>query len=305
MKPLFLSLILLCNCIVGAMAHEPSIKIAPYKGNKSAAVSYTLDDGLDNQYLLAAPIMEKVGINGTFFIATGIITDNKTNPNPSNKGKWETMCWSQVKELSDRGFEIASHGVTHRNLMTDIKNVKELRWEIEESANTILDKTGLRPVSMCYPYNAFDETIQQITYDTYAVDRTFQRGVGVNDKNADGLNKWVDYLISDKQWGVAMIHGFIDGFDPLSPEVFEEHLKYTKTKEKDIWIDTFGNVGRYLKEYNVAEIEIVEQTKDSVTFCIHTGLDTELFNEPLTVIINDALMVDCIPDSNPITVSLQ
>jgi len=73
MKLLVFSLFLLYCIDVAVAASPPSVKIAAYKGNKAAAVCYTFDDGLRNQYLLAAPIMEKTGINGTFFIVAGKI----------------------------------------------------------------------------------------------------------------------------------------------------------------------------------------------------------------------------------------
>ncbi len=303
MKLLVFSLFLLYCIDVAVAASPPSVKIAAYKGNKAAAVCYTFDDGLRNQYLLAAPIMEKTGINGTFFIVAGKIAATKTDT--IKHGKWEVMCWDEVKDLSNRGFEIGSHGITHRNLVENIKDINEIRREIEESAHMIREKIDVRPISICYPYNAFNEEIQRIADKTYAVDRTFQRGIGKHDVNADALNDWINFLINNRDRGVGMIHGLGDGFDPLLPEVLAEHLQYVKSREKDIWIDTFGNIGRYIKERDAAEIKVIEQTEKSITFCIHTGLEPELFNEPLTVIINDAIMVDCIPDGNPVTLRLK
>ena len=56
--------------------HDVSVKIriADFKDAKAGAVSYTFDDGLRNQYLIAAPIMEKLQIPGTFFVIPGQVS---------------------------------------------------------------------------------------------------------------------------------------------------------------------------------------------------------------------------------------
>jgi peptidoglycan/xylan/chitin deacetylase (PgdA/CDA1 family) len=45
-----------------------SIYVARYKGDKACAISYTFDDGLAEQYTLAAPQLEKRGFRGTFCV---------------------------------------------------------------------------------------------------------------------------------------------------------------------------------------------------------------------------------------------
>lgn len=96
----------------------------------------------------------------------------------------------------------------------------------------IRKETGIFPVSFCYPYNSFNEQVEKIVEKRHVVARTFQQGIGARDTTAENINQWVDKLISQRKWGVAMIHGLTDGFDPLRPDVFESHLTYAKKHEK-------------------------------------------------------------------------
>ena len=49
-------------------AQTPQVSIADWKDGKPAATCFTFDDGLEDQYTIAAPELEKRGWRGTFFI---------------------------------------------------------------------------------------------------------------------------------------------------------------------------------------------------------------------------------------------
>lgn len=82
----------------------------------------SFDDGLKNNYLNAAPILEKLDIPGTFFIPTQYIdADYHTVSDYClNKAKYskviELMGSSDILDLSNRGFEIGSHSHSHPRL---------------------------------------------------------------------------------------------------------------------------------------------------------------------------------------------
>lgn len=64
-------------------------------------VALTFDDGCETDLLSAAPILKRSSFNATFYITVGFL------------GKPGYMSCGQVRELSDLGFEIASHSMTH------------------------------------------------------------------------------------------------------------------------------------------------------------------------------------------------
>jgi hypothetical protein len=92
-----------------------------------------------------------------------------------------------------------------------------------------------------------------------------------------------------------------------------------------MWIDTFGNVGRYIKERDAAKLR-VQREAARATITLTTGLDASLYNVPLTVVIDnvqavsaeaaregastpipvlikaDRLLVEITPDAAPITI---
>jgi len=53
-------------------------EILKWPDGKKAAISMTYDDGTYNQFHVALPIMEKLGMKGTFYINTGEIPSSKT-----------------------------------------------------------------------------------------------------------------------------------------------------------------------------------------------------------------------------------
>ncbi len=73
--------------------HDVSVKIriADFKDAKAGAVSYTFDDGLRNQYLIAAPIMEKLQIPGTFFVIPGQVSATLQELRPRSRVHGEVL----------------------------------------------------------------------------------------------------------------------------------------------------------------------------------------------------------------------
>ena len=55
--------------------------ITKWPGDKQSAISITYDDGIINQLTVARPIMNKLGLPGTFYIITGKV-------NGSGKGQF-------------------------------------------------------------------------------------------------------------------------------------------------------------------------------------------------------------------------
>src|SRR5271169_3325514 len=60
-----------------ALAQVAHTEIAKWQYGKTGAVSLTLDDGSINQFRVAAPIMDSLGLPATFFIITGEIPGSR------------------------------------------------------------------------------------------------------------------------------------------------------------------------------------------------------------------------------------
>lgn len=83
-------------------------------------VEFTFDDGGISFLTLAAPILEKYGLRGTFFISTSYLNTPLFLTN------------DQLHELAMRGHRIGSHTHTHPSLIHMDEDVVE--WEWRESA---------------------------------------------------------------------------------------------------------------------------------------------------------------------------
>ncbi len=109
----------------------------------------TFDDALEGVYEYAYPIMDNYGIKGIVFVIVNFI--GKKNVWDANFGfPIYHMNEKQIIELSDRGWVIGSHGVSHRSL--EGLNEKEILYELEYSKKYLEDLTGRRVEHFAYPF---------------------------------------------------------------------------------------------------------------------------------------------------------
>jgi peptidoglycan/xylan/chitin deacetylase (PgdA/CDA1 family) len=94
-------------------------------------VVITFDDGCETDLLTAAPLLRELGVNATFYITVGFL------------GKPGFLTRAQLRELTELGFEIGSHSLTHAYL-TDLAPA-QLAREIADSRKELSQITG-RPI---------------------------------------------------------------------------------------------------------------------------------------------------------------
>ena len=108
------------------------ISVSDALENKAAGgIVITFDDGCETDLTVAAPILHKANFGATFYITVGI---------------WAAPAiWlpRQVRELSDAGFDIGCHSMTHAYL-SDL-NESDLNREISEAKSQLEEMIG-RPV---------------------------------------------------------------------------------------------------------------------------------------------------------------
>jgi peptidoglycan/xylan/chitin deacetylase (PgdA/CDA1 family) len=88
----------------------------------------TFDDGCESDITFAAPILHKANFGATFYITVGYL------------GRPGYMVARQVRELSDAGFEIGCHSMTHPYL-SDISE-PQLNREITEAKSQLEEMIG-------------------------------------------------------------------------------------------------------------------------------------------------------------------
>jgi peptidoglycan/xylan/chitin deacetylase (PgdA/CDA1 family) len=101
----------------------------------------TFDDGNEDNYNNAFPIMQKYGFTGVLYI----VVQYMDMPN--------YLTTDQIKEMAAAGWEVGSHSETHRDL---INNPDTLRYEIVQSRRDLQQRLGIPILTFAYPFGAED-----------------------------------------------------------------------------------------------------------------------------------------------------
>lgn len=129
-----------------------------YNGINKDDIVFTFDDGGTSFYTIIAPILEKYGWRGYFFISTKYIGTNGF------------LNVEQIKELSRRGHIIGSHSHQHRVLtemsLSDVKN--ELKQSKEILSNILGESITMISIpNGCYSKGVLDIAINESLQTIY------------------------------------------------------------------------------------------------------------------------------------------
>jgi peptidoglycan/xylan/chitin deacetylase (PgdA/CDA1 family) len=119
-------------------------------GPAEKLVGITFDDGYQDFYTNAFPILNRCGYSATVFLPTAYIGQSSRQFNGAG-----CLTWSQVRELRKAGIEFGSHTVTHPQLRN--VSAEQIRVEVGRSKEDIQENLGERVEAFAYPY-AFPET---------------------------------------------------------------------------------------------------------------------------------------------------
>jgi peptidoglycan/xylan/chitin deacetylase (PgdA/CDA1 family) len=132
--------------------------------NMGGTLSITFDDGYLDNYEVAAPILEKLGLPATFFITSDFIASERVpfwdKELPQQPG-W--MNWEQVRDLAKRGFTIGGHTVNHIDMGKE--PAERVRQELDTSKSRIESELGRGIELFAYPFGGeknINETSRQL-----------------------------------------------------------------------------------------------------------------------------------------------
>ncbi len=132
----------------------------------------TFDDGWKNQYVYAAPLLQKYGFRATFFI----------NPRMIDRGN-AYMTTPMITSLAGAGNDIESHtwmhlGLTRSSTETAAGFAGRAKPQLTQANQWIKRVTGQAPVALCYPFGNYDvETIGLAQRSGYVLGFTTDEGV--------------------------------------------------------------------------------------------------------------------------------
>jgi peptidoglycan/xylan/chitin deacetylase (PgdA/CDA1 family) len=119
------------------------------------SIVITLDDGYENNYTEAFPVLKKYGLKATVFMITCTID---VNP--------KCLTSAQLKEMDKAGIEIESHTVTHRDL--DTLSYDEQLTELKDSKAALEKLLGRSVDYVAYPEGKYnDNTVKAVAAAGY------------------------------------------------------------------------------------------------------------------------------------------
>jgi peptidoglycan/xylan/chitin deacetylase (PgdA/CDA1 family) len=219
------------------------------------------------------------------------------------------LSWNSIKVYASKGYEFASHTVTHAHVT--VLDTTNIFYELEKSKQDIKDHLGEKycftaeipfgiehPRAMKYAL-PFYAALRNLMTDPYMeeINRGYKTQPGLSTKDyvqwqrgptsktpLPLMKSWVDTVLAhDKIWLVLVFHG-IDGmgYEALPHELLDTYFTYLKAHENDLWIATFSDVAKYMRERMSATVTAV-QKQNSITVNLRHSLDTKDYNVPLTL----------------------
>ena len=98
------------------------------------------------------------------------------------------------------------------------------------------------------------------------------------------MKSWVDTAVARRDtWLVLVIHG-VDGlgYEALSDTLLNNYFQYIKDREDKLWIATFGEVTKYMREREDAKVKVKQEKGDILIYLVHS-LNEGMYDVPLTL----------------------
>jgi len=219
------------------------------------------------------------------------------------------LTWQAVREYAAQGHEFASHTITHPRL--SVLTEPNLLYELEKSKEEILKQLGESyTFSAECPYGTEDERVMSYAYKIYPAlrNRMPEKYLGELNRSSNtqpgDVNKeyvqwqrgattktplplmksWVDTVAAHQNnWLVLVFHG-VDGvgWEALPHELLQDYFEYIKQHEDKVWIATFADVTKYMREKMNATVKGKEADNKIMVDLTHS-LDKSMYDIPLTL----------------------
>lgn len=167
-------------------------------GSETTERIITFDDGYADNLEKAAPILERHGMKAIFFVSTERIGSWFMSPGGT---RIPTLSRTMIRNLSEAGHEIGSHGHEHR-FLTKLSSM-ELAFQLRRSRGILEDIIGGAVRFISYPFGQFDSRVTRIARDS-----GFISGFSVNRRDSGPAGVFPDH-------GMTIERAAISGSDSL------------------------------------------------------------------------------------------
>ncbi len=148
------------------------------------SVLITLDDGFEDNYTQAFPLLKAYHFTALIYLITGLIGQTNEWMSEPEFSKRKLLSWSQIKEMAAYGITFGSHTVSHPKL-NELDN-NSVSQQLSQSKQTIEDHLGGDCLHFAYPYGLLNEdTPAFVQHSQFKIACTTRSGF--NDATRDPL----------------------------------------------------------------------------------------------------------------------
>jgi len=120
-------------------------------GNNTRLVGLTFDDGYQDFLHTALPVLEGVGFSATVFTVAGMLgEENNWHHVYEPRPRLKLLTAEDLREISERGTEVGSHGLAHRKLSELAPET--LKQEVSDSRHLLGEILGGTVEGFSYSY---------------------------------------------------------------------------------------------------------------------------------------------------------
>lgn len=218
--------------------------------------------------------------------------------------------WAQIKTYAAPGMhEFASHMVTHPRLAA--LDETNLMYEAKKSRLDVLNHLGLKyTFSAEGPFGTENERAVAYLAKVYPALRNrmpepWLKEISRGNKDTPGntdkeyvqyqrgattktplpmMKAWVDTTMNRHDTWLVLTHHGVDGigWEALPHQELDEYFSYIKTHQDKLWVATFGDVTKYMRERQSAKVQS-SLSGNKVTVKVSHPLNKVFYTVPLTL----------------------
>ncbi len=260
-------LIICLMSMLGAQYQTPAQKGQaagkfPWPEGKKAAISLTFDDARLSQVDTGLPIFDRYGVRATFYVSPDRLEERLEG-------------W---KKASQNGHEIGNHTMTHpctgnypafRYNALEEMTLYQMAREIDGATRAIEKLLGVRPESFAYPCGqtfvgrgkSAKSYVPLVAARFLSGRKWLSEGANApafcdlaqvlaiesDGKTFEQIRTLVDQATDDGRWLILAGHEIgNEAYQTTLASALENLCRYAKEPANGLWIDTVGNVGRYI-----------------------------------------------------------
>lgn len=137
----------------------------------------TFDDGNEDFYTIAYPILKKYKAKATNNVITGFV----------KKGNAGNLTVKQMKEMMSHGMSFQSHTVNHPDLSATDKATQKV--ELTDSIDFLENKLNTKVNTIAYPSGRYNQTTLDLAKKTYKLGLTTNEGLASAKDGLLSLNR--------------------------------------------------------------------------------------------------------------------